>query len=73
VPIFPIEFQLFWVSGGPKLKQKSIKNQKNNDLNMGRHLGIVFLTILMDFDGFRQAIWEGKSNQDRSKKATKKL
>ena len=46
---FPIEFKSFLVSGGPKLEQKSIKNRSKHDLNMGRHLGIDFLTIFVDF------------------------
>ena len=34
---------------------------------MGRHLGIDFL---MDFGGFLEASWEGKSSQDRTRQDT---
>ena len=36
-------------SGGPSWEQKSIKNQSKNEVNMGRHLGIDFSSILVDF------------------------
>ena len=42
-----------------KTNEKSIKNE----LKMGRHR--------MDLGGFLEASWEGKWNQNRSKKATK--
>ena len=44
-------------SGGPSWEQKSIKNRSKREVNMGRHPGIDFLWILVDF--WRQV---GKEN-----------
>ena len=36
-------------SGGPSWELKSNKNRSKNEVNMGRHLGIDFSSILVDF------------------------
>jgi len=52
-------------SGGPSWKQKSI--QKGVQLRKAS-----WHRFFIDFGGFGEASWDRKSNQDRSKKATKK-
>ena len=54
--------------GGSKLGAKVNKKSIENELNMGRYLGIDFLWILVDF---WVPSWEGKWSQDQSNKASK--
>merc|ERR1712217_648897 len=42
-------FNDFGGSGGPSWEPKSIKNRSKKEVNMGRHLGIDFSSILVDF------------------------
>ena len=48
--VLPLQRGLdFWDSGVRSWEPRSIKNRSKNEFNMGRHLGIDFKSILMDF------------------------
>ena len=55
---------------------KSIKNRSKIDPKLKFKIGCLLASILdpflIDFDGFWEASWEGKSNQEPSKMAPKK-
>ena len=55
------EFSRF---GGPSWKQKSNKNRSKNEVMMGRHLGIDFSWILVDFEGQVGAMLGSKIDQN---------
>ena len=44
-----INFPQFGKQMGPSWESKSIKNRSQNEVNLGRHLGIDFLSILVGF------------------------
>ena len=50
--------------GGPSWEQKSIKNRSKNEVMMGRHLGIDFSWILVDFEGQVGAMLGSKIDQN---------
>ena len=51
-------------SGGRSWDQKSIKNRSKNEVMMGRHLGIDFSWILVDFEGQVGAMLGSKIDQN---------
>ena len=56
----------FLGSGGPSWEQKSIKNRSKKEFNKGRHLGIDFWRILVDFGG--QVATKNRSKIDQKLK-----
>ena len=58
--------------GGPSWEQKSIKNQSKKEFNIGRHLGIDFEAILMDFAGQLGGENRAKTGQDRARQGKTK-
>ena len=70
--LFFQNFNIFWFRVVQNWGKNPSKIDETTTSTWEGILASICLTFLMDFGRFWQASWEGKSSQDRSKKATKK-